>query len=54
MTQQSLLEEALKRIDSLSDKEFSAITTEIITESSVTNHDIQPSLLCLDKDTKRS
>lgn len=53
MTQQSLLEEALKRIDSLSDKEFSEITTEIITESSVTNHNnIQPLLLYLDNDTE--
>ena len=53
MTQQKLLEEALKRINSLSDKEFSAITAEIIAESSVTNHNnIQPLLLYLDNDTE--
>ena len=34
MTQKELLEEALKRIDDLSDEEFSRITQEIIQESS--------------------
>lgn len=42
MTQQKLLEEALKRIDSLSDEEFSSLTAEIIAESSVTKGKTQP------------
>lgn len=42
MTAHKLLEEALEQIDKLSDAEFSALTAEIIAESSVIQDNNQP------------